>query len=625
MDIMHQKYLSISRLFFICVFAFTLSACGSLQGFGESVDVSQAPQLTPQEYEQKAQASTGSTQAGWNIVALKANIAQGNYDAALTQLNSINPETLTEKQNAEWMLARAQIQQYQKVAPATILSSLNFNKNWSLEDSQWARYHTLRSDLMRANKDYLNSSRELISSRYYQDVQTHQAISDGIWDNMMHYNSSQLQGLNVASDESELQGWIFVATQVKTNANDRDALNSRLQSWYEINPTHPIVTNPPQQLQSWINGDASQPKNIALLLPLSGKFGTQGQTIRDGFIHAMTNDSTRPLDMQLNVIDTASTDVNSIYQQLSTNQTDFVVGPLIKSNIESFQALNANGAIPMLALNFPGTKKEQLSSCYLTLSPEQEAEQAAIHIYQKGLRKPLVIVPRNKLGERMRNAFQAKWKSLTGDTAATGSFGDTSSMASSVRAAFSGAGGVDATYIIATRSELTLLKPYVDVSVSSSSQMPIFTSSRSNPSPIESYLDLHGVEYSDIPAIVEPDPSFKAEYNTLFPDSSYAEIRLHSLGMDAYSLIAKLPVMKLSDTYAINGQTGRLTMGQDCTIDRELSWGVYDTFAAAAAEDQFQTSGSSSVEDASEENTSDDSAEEAPQSAQDVSDVEPNS
>lgn len=592
MEIMHRKYVSISRLFLLSVFTLLLSACSGLASLGESVDVSQEPSLTVQEYQQKATESTGTTKNGWNIMALKANLAANNYESALAQLNTFDTTSLTEKQNAEWLLARTQIQQHNKVAAKTVLDNLRFDNDWSLTDSQWSRYHTTRADLYQVLKDYLNSSRELISSRYYQSPETYQEISDSIWDNMIRYNASQLEVLNVASDESELQGWVFVAIQVKKNANNPQVLEDRLKSWFEMNPTHPIVTHTPASLKSWLSGEASQPKNIALLLPLSGRFGTQGQVIRDGFIHAMTNDTNRPVDAQLNIIDTAAAEMSSINQELINTKTDLVIGPLIKSNIESFQALNTNPPIPMLGLNFPSTKKEQLSVCYLTLSPEQEAEQGAIHIYQSGLRNPVVLVPRNTLGQRMRDAFQNKWKELSGTSAKTGSFGEASSFQSNVQSAFANS-SADSAYVVATRSELTLIKPYIDISVPGDRQMPIFTSSRSNPEPVESFQDLDGVKYSDIPMIVNPNPSFNAEYDSLWPDSSYGEKRLHALGMDSYTLISKLPIMKLSDGYAVNGQTGRLTLGSNCIINRELSWGTYQSTAPAATDEADQDDESS--------------------------------
>jgi outer membrane PBP1 activator LpoA protein len=58
----------------------------------------------------------------------------------------------------------------------------------------------------------------------------------------------------------------------------------------------------------------------------------------------------------------------------------------------------------------------------------------------------------------------------------------------------------------------------------------------------------------------------------LWAEQSNMEVRLKALGMDAYKLIGELPQMKLVPGLSIRGQTGVLSLDNNCVVQRELSW-----------------------------------------------------
>ncbi len=78
--------------------------------------------------------------------------------------------------------------------------------------------------------------------------------------------------------------------------------------------------------------------------------------------------------------------------------------------------------------------------------------------------------------------------------------------------------------------------------------------------------------YSDIPLLIDADPTVKAEMSELWGQQSNIEIRLKALGMDAYQLIGELPQMKVIPGLSIHGQTGILSIDNNCVVQRELSW-----------------------------------------------------
>ncbi len=131
---------------------------------------------------------------------------------------------------------------------------------------------------------------------------------------------------------------------------------------------------------------------------------------------------------------------------------------------------------------------------------------------------------------------------------------------------------IDAVYIVAKSSELTLIKPFIEVAINPDTIPPkLFSNSRSNSSS-KQYEDLTGVTYSDIPLLIQPDAALEAEMAQLWPRNSNAEKRLQALGMDAYQLMEQLPQMKVVEGYSIEGKTGVLTIDEQCVVQREISW-----------------------------------------------------
>ena len=119
---------------------------------------------------------------------------------------------------------------------------------------------------------------------------------------------------------------------------------------------------------------------------------------------------------------------------------------------------------------------------------------------------------------------------------------------------------------------MTLIKPFIEVAINPDAKPPqLFSNSRSN-SGDTVYEDLTGIIYSDIPLLIDADPTVKAEMAELWPNQSNMEKRLEALGMDAYKLMGELPQMKVVPGYSVPGQTGTLSIDNNCVVQRELSW-----------------------------------------------------
>ncbi|MBO0180847.1 penicillin-binding protein activator, partial [Vibrio parahaemolyticus] len=79
--------------------------------------------------------------------------------------------------------------------------------------------------------------------------------------------------------------------------------------------------------------------------------------------------------------------------------------------------------IPALALNIPEDVQPDSNICYLALSPEQEAAQAAKHLFSEGYNFPLILAPKGSFGERVTEAFNKEWRKYSSNKVAASYFG----------------------------------------------------------------------------------------------------------------------------------------------------------------------------------------------------------
>ncbi|WP_411907279.1 penicillin-binding protein activator, partial [Salmonella enterica] len=89
-----------------------------------------------------------------------------------------------------------------------------------------------------------------------------------------------------------------------------------------------------------------------------------------------------------------------------------VVGPLLKNNVAAL--MKRHTPLNVLALTQPETVRSFPTICYFALSPEDEARDAAHHIYDQGKPSPLLLIPRSALCDREANAFTQEWQKRGG-------------------------------------------------------------------------------------------------------------------------------------------------------------------------------------------------------------------
>ncbi|WP_340615950.1 penicillin-binding protein activator [Xenorhabdus entomophaga] len=307
-------------------------------------------------------------------------------------------------------------------------------------------------------------------------------------------------------------------------------------------------------------------------------------------------------DQAVKIYDTNSQPLANLLAQAEQDGVTLVVGPLLKPNVE--QLVQVETPLNILALNELDVPQVRPNICYFSLSPEDEAKSSAMHIWQQQKRKPLILIPRADLGSRVAKAFAKEWQELGGQTVLQQTFGTTGEMRQSMNRGVgirmsgtpvpasasvtetaqdntnaqvispgSANGPVDAVYIVATADELSIIKPMIDMAISSRKKPALYANSRSNKSGSgpDFRLEMDGMQFSDIPLLTGTNVPLIQQAAKKFTND-YSLMRLYAMGIDAWSLANQFTQMQQESGFRLNGASGELSVTDNCIISRQLPW-----------------------------------------------------
>ena len=316
-------------------------------------------------------------------------------------------------------------------------------------------------------------------------------------------------------------------------------------------------------------------------------------------------------NVQVKVYDTSSQPIQQVMQQAQQDGATIVVGPLLKSDVET--VANSNSPLNVLALNEPEQIQNHPNICYFALSPEDEARDAAHHMWDQGKRQPLLLLPRNSYGDRVGKAFAQEWQTLGGSTVLQQRFGSVGELKQGINSgaginlsgtplivepaqpqgvsiagltipapqtsapvADASGGSLDSVYIVASQDELQLIKPMIAMRTSSRSNIALYASSRSFQAGAgpDFRLEMDGLQFSDIPLLSGTNPALMQQAAKSF-NNDYSLVRLYAMGIDAWTLANHFNQMRQVPGFAIDGKTGKLSATPDCVINRKLAWNQY--------------------------------------------------
>lgn len=620
-------------------------------------------------YLQQMQQSADDSKTTWQLLAIHALLTEGKSQQAVELYNQL-PQEMDDVQRHEQSLLVPEIKIAQKdyAAANALLAKLDpssFNKK------QQARYYQAVIDASQ-NRPSLELLRAWIAQEPMLKGEAHQKNIDGTWQTLSQFTPEQMSAMVINADENTLQGWLDLQRVWNDNRNDPNMLKAGIKDWQTRYPQNPGAKTLPTQLSNMQNYQPASVGKIALLLPLNGQAAVFGRAIQQGFEAAKNNGSSpaasvsapapdasaqpaaerttpdadavaSPSDVSVNdltneqaaapsdpqptqpavqsaaatpaspsaevkIYDTSSQPLEQVLAQAQQDGATLVVGPLLKNNVD--RLASSNTSLNILALNQPENVQNRPNICYFALSPEDEARDAADHIWQQGHRAPLLLVPRSALGDRVTRAFSAEWQKLGGGIVLQQQFGSVSELKQGINSgsgiALTGtpvassapqqeavtiggltipapptdaqitggsAEGVDAAYILATPNEVALIKPMISMRTGSRSSAQLYASSRSSQgvNGPDFRLEMEGLQFSEIPMLSGDNPALQQQaLNAVRNDYSLA--RLYAMGADAWSLANHFSQIRQVPGYQVSGNTGMLSANPDCVINRKLNW-----------------------------------------------------
>ncbi|MFS7222892.1 penicillin-binding protein activator [Rahnella inusitata] len=652
------------RLLPAIIVAMLLASCSGQSPQAPTESVQGAASGSSDYYLQQAQQSGDDNKADWQLLAVRALVREGKAPQAYNQLNAMTQQ-LSAEQQLEQKLTTAEVQLALKdFAPAaTTLSTIDPT---SLTNDQKARYYQAQIDASQGRTS-LGVIRAYIAQEPLLQGQPHQDNIDRTWMSLTQLSAQDASSIVINADENTLQGWLDLLSVWQSNKQDPDLLKAGIKDWQRRYPVNPAAKNLPVQLNNVLTFQQASTGKIALFLPMSGPAQVYGNAIQQGFNAAMTGQVSQPApqnasvdqnaqaqpatdpdaavstsapdasastatpteqpqtsapatapvassNAQVKIYDTNGQPLSALLTQAQQDGATLVVGPLLKDQVNELSSDQT--PLNVLALNQPETEKNAPNICYFALSPEDEAQDAARHMWSQQKRMPLLLVPRGNFGDRIAQAFANEWQKLGGQTVLKQGLGSAGELRSSIGSGIrltgtpvmasdaaapaqaqgvtiggitipapptdaqivqgSSGGAVDSVYVVATQNELTLIKPMLDMSGSGRSRPSVYASSRSYQAGAgpDYRLEMEGVQFSDIPLLAGSNPALMQQATAKF-GNDYSLVRLYAMGIDAWSLANHFSQMRTLPGFEVSGSTGDLSANPNCVIHRKLPWLQY--------------------------------------------------
>jgi outer membrane PBP1 activator LpoA protein len=439
-----------------------------------------------------------------------------------------------------------------------------------------------------------------------RDPQSIARNHERIWAMLTALDNAGLQALARTPAGPTYRGWVEYALLTRVQM-DETTRARRLALWRNRYPNHPASdvtqtgTDPATPFGNIASSSISSGQ-IALLLPLSGKFSELGTAIKTGFMAAHYADGAIAF---VRFYDTQSDPMKAIeqYQLAAAEGASLIIGPLNKSAVVNLTASNQI-TVPTLSLNYVGEDIPGNSNLYqFGLLPEDEAKDVANFARLADYNNALIIHADSALAQRLAAAFEKRFVETGGTTLGTDvieadtydysrQLGKLLSINSSnarrrqleqlldTKIEFEPAirNDIDVIFMAVDAEQARLLRP--QLKFHRAGEVPVLSTAMvySGAPDEKADSDLTGIRYNEIPWLLTDVPARTTLFQSIAPhqpDDSPGFARLNALGIDAYLLHKELERMRLDPQYSVAGSTGALSLAPGNRIQRRLAWAEF--------------------------------------------------
>jgi len=486
--------------------------------------------------------------------------------------------------------------------PDRALALLEPLSRQALPASHRARVEALRGDAWFQKGEPLRAV-DLYMQRenWLSDPGEIEASRNRLWAGLQVVDIEALRQAATISYDPIARGWLSLAVLANSTGQQGIGWGNGIVRWQETYAGHPAasvlsdLTLPEDSLLNY-------PRQIALLLPLTGDSEAAGNAIKNGFLGSYYS-AVGGVDNQqrVRIYDVSESGANAAYQQAVLDGAEFVVGPLLRRSVAEL-ANELLLPVPVLSLNYlPNNMQAPPGFYQFALAPEDEAAAAAERaITDEGLRG-VALVPANDWGRRVLASFATELEGLGGTlldvqnyepNAQDFSFEieNLTGLSQSVqryqrlRANIGGPlqfdprrrQDIDFVFLGADARAGRLIKSQLKFHYSG--DLPVYSTSFIYSMDGRSDSDLEDVRFADAPWVISP-PAWIADYPALYEQYWPAErrlARLHAMGYDAYHLVGALFNSRETGIGEMIGATGQLFMTTDGRIHRKLAWAEFE-------------------------------------------------
>lgn len=467
----------------------------------------------------------------------------------------------------------------------------------------------LRANLLFDIAEYRKSINERIAleALLLENPDKQAENQDKLWQTLMELPLQDLALESQQQKDQTVRGWYNLAAIAKNNQTNLRQQLEEVEQWTRRWPEHPASLRLPADLQLLKQLVEQQPKQIAVLLPLSGKLESAAKAIRDGLMAAhYTAGEMGDVLPRMRFYDTATGDINQIYDLAVAEGAELVIGPLDKEKIIEL-SLRPVMQVPTLGLNYADEAYALSDNMFqFGLSPEDDARQVARRAWRDGHRRALILAPPNQWGDRSVAAFSEVWQAQGGELtqdyryteprkysgliADAFDVSDSTQRRSRVRAVLGQVDlefeprrrqDVDMVFLVAHPDNARLIKPALAFHYAGN--VPVYATSHVYNGEVDPAKDkdMNEIRFVSLPWYFNSRLAEKRAIDN-YGNRNATLQRLYAFGVDAYHLYPRLQQLVSVKQAHFYGATGRLSVDENRRVVREQSWAQFINGRAVA-------------------------------------------